>query len=916
MKLHSYSRTFYLLLIVLLSSCGTTQNTWLTRDTNAFATRYNIYFNAYQSFQEGVDRIDDAQKDNYAHIIPMFPISIHQNANAGASDMDVTIEKCRKAIKQHSIKVKPQRNYNKGKDPAYIAFMNQEEYNPMVIQSWLLLADAEFNKADFMNAIGTYTYIATHFGTDAEVLNETQIGKARCYMEMGWLYEAEDALNKVTSIDIHSKSNGLYAAAKADLLIKEQKFTQAMPFLSIAIEHAENGFLKRRFLFLLGQLALKANDYATAYTAFTRVIRSSPPYEMEFAARLLRAQSADRSQQKKVIDELNAMLRSPKNALYADQIYVALGNIYLTDNEQDKATDCYRKAIQHAHSDSQTKAAAYVKLGDLFFAQKAYYKAQPNYDAAAKLIKQDDEGFDRVRSRSVILDQLATYHTDVELQDSLQYLAKLPEDERLIAINNLIAQQKKAAIKAAKNAEAAKRQAEVAAAQGGFLSDGATPAFSTPSTNNNNKGWYFYNPIAVAAGKAQFQAQWGDRSLGDNWRQNDKAALSVTNVMASSAVSSDSMQQAVTTQNTPAYYLAQLPLTHAAMQTSNQQIGHDLLNIGFIFETRLNDIPMAIKTYEELARRFPADSAWIDGYYALYLLYAQSGDSTKALQTKSFIIQNFKDTKYALRLMHPEYAQEQMQENAQQDSLYENTFKAYLDGDFTTAINNAALAKKKYPFSSLMPKFDLVNAISLGKTGNVEGMKSGLHQLIKDYPNSDVVPTARNIIALLDQGKTVPQGGTFRNSFAQIAQTTIATSDSAASAYSLSDNGNDLLLLTVPSDSLNINELLYKIAAFNFNHFVLKDFDLEIRRQGVNLRFLLISNFNNVGDAIYYEQLLRDDASLQQILHQFHSQLWFISDDNLKKLLSGGNLKDYVQFYETKLLPKYSTTSDKKTANP
>ena len=910
MKSHSYSSVFYGVLISLLSGCSTTQNTWLTRDTNAFATRYNIYFNAYQSFLTGVGKIDDAQKDNYSHLIPMFPISIHENANAGASDMDVTIEKCRKAIKMHSIKVKPQRNYSKGKDPAYIAFMNQEEYNPMVIQSWLLLAKAEFYKADFMNAIGTYTYIAAHFGQDAEVMNETQIGKARCFMEMGWLYEAEDALNKVTYNNINSKINGQFAAAKADLLIKEKKHSEALPFLSIAIDHADNGYLKRRYLFLFGQLALKNNDYQTAYTAFSKVIQSNPPYEMEFAARLLRAQSADQSEQKKVIDELNAMLRSPKNKSYLDQIYVALGNDYSNNNEQEKAIDCYQNAIRHAHSDSQNKAAAYVKLGDLFFAEKEYYKAQPNYDAASKLIKQEDASFDRVRTRSTILNQLATYHTDIQLQDSLQYLAKLPDKERMAAINNLITQQKKSATTAVKAAEAAKREAEVAAAQGGFLSDGGMPTFSTPSTNNNNKSWYFYNPIAVATGKEQFQSQWGDRSLSDNWRLNDKTDLAANPVAAAPTNTSDTTQQTTAKQNTPAFYLAQLPLSTKAMHTSNQQIGNDLLHMGFIYETRLNDLPMAIKTYEELARRFPADSAWIDGYYALYLLYAQRGDSTKASQYKSFIVNNFKDTKYALQLTHPEYAQEQIQENAQQDSLYEATFKFYHDGNFSTAIHNVALARKKYPFSNLMPKFDLINAISLGKTGNVEGMKSALNQLIKEYPTSDICPTAKGLIALLDQGKTVPQGGSFRNSFAQMATTTTATYDSISSAFSLSDNGRELLMITIPSDSVNINKLLYKIAAFNFNHFVLKDFDLEIQRQGVNMRFLLVSDFNNFSDAIYYEQLLHDDTTIKDALNKADAQMWIITDDNLKKLLGGGNLNDYIQFYETKLLPKFSTTSN------
>jgi len=921
MKSHLYSFSFLLLLLLFLTGCSTSRNTWLTRNSDAFATRYNVYFNACQSFQEGINKINNAQKDNYTQLIPLFPISIHENAKAGSSDMDITIQKCRKAIKQHSIKVKPKRNYEKARDPAYIAFMNQEEYNPIVIQSWLLLANAEFYKADFMNAFGTYAYISTHFGQNSEVMNETRIGKARCFMEMGWLYEADDALNKVSDITINSKNNGLYAAAKADLLIKEKKFAEAIPFLSLAIEHAENGYLKRRFLFLSGQLEQKCNDYPSAYSAFTKVIHSNPPYEMEFAARLLRAQSADQGEQQKEIYELNSMLRSPKNSSYLNQIYVALGTIYFNDNEQEKAIDCYREAIGHTDANSYNQAEAYVKLGDLYFTQKAYLKAQPDYDMAAKLIKREDENFDRIRARSTILNQLATYQTDIDLQDSLQRIAQLPDKEKMAVINNIIEQQKEAKVKEAKDAAATKRQTEIAASRGGFLSDGGAPSFSTSSMSGNSKSWYFYNSMAVSAGKNQFQSQWGDRTLSDNWRQGNKTDIAVSSSATATATSSlsDSTKQTVVMKNTPAFYLAQLPLTAKAIRTSNQQIGNDLLHIGFIYEMSLNDQPMAIKTYEELFQRFTPDSLWIDGYYALYLLYSQRGDSTKALQCKTYIIHNFKDTKYGLQLMHPEYAQEQIQENAQEDSLYEITFKAYLDGDFSKVMNNMALVKMKYPFSDLMPKFDLLNAISLGKTGDMESMKTELHQLIKAYPTSDVSPTAKNIIALLDQGKTVPKGGSFRNSFAQLTKTTFTTADTLATSFTLADDGRELVLLTVPSDSLNINQLLYKIAAFNFDHFVLQDFDLEIRRQDVNMRFLIISDFNNFKEAIHYEQLVRDDEMLKDILKKFHTQAWVISDDNLKKLLIKGNLTDYNQFYEMKLIPKYTITNNssiQKSINP
>ena len=56
--------------------------------------------------------------------------------------MDIVIEKCRKAIKLHSIQKKPQKNPKKSKDPEYQQWLKQAEFNPMVKKAWLLIGQA------------------------------------------------------------------------------------------------------------------------------------------------------------------------------------------------------------------------------------------------------------------------------------------------------------------------------------------------------------------------------------------------------------------------------------------------------------------------------------------------------------------------------------------------------------------------------------------------------------------------------------------------------------------------------------------------------------------------------------------------------------------------------------------------------
>ena len=81
----------------------------MSRGYQDFATRYNVYFNANESYKKGIEKINKKGKDNYSDILPIYPISKHENATVATAEMDICIEKCQKAIKTHSIKKKPKK---------------------------------------------------------------------------------------------------------------------------------------------------------------------------------------------------------------------------------------------------------------------------------------------------------------------------------------------------------------------------------------------------------------------------------------------------------------------------------------------------------------------------------------------------------------------------------------------------------------------------------------------------------------------------------------------------------------------------------------------------------------------------------------------------------------------------------------
>ena len=185
------------LMSVVFAGCSTQKNTKGTRAFHQFTTRYNVYFNANNAYTDGTKAIERAQQDDYTHLLPMFPISNHSNTSVATGDMEKTIEKCRKAIKNHSITKKPKRDPKKLGDPKYKEFLNQDEYVAGVRQAWITLGKAELHKGDFMGAVGTFSYIIKHYPNHPETTTEARLWMTRAYAEMGWLYEAEQAFGQV-----------------------------------------------------------------------------------------------------------------------------------------------------------------------------------------------------------------------------------------------------------------------------------------------------------------------------------------------------------------------------------------------------------------------------------------------------------------------------------------------------------------------------------------------------------------------------------------------------------------------------------------------------------------------------------------------------------------------------------------------
>ena len=894
---------FVLGMALAVQSCSTQKNTWASRSFHQTKTKYNIYYNGAISFREGEEAIRQANEDDFSTILNLYPVSNHAAAEASKSQMDRTIEKCRKCIKLHSIKARPKVDYDKKRrDPEYAAWLEQEEFNNQMGNAWILLAMAEFHKGDFLGSISTFNYIIRHYSNDVDMVARCQLWVARAYAEMGWLYEAEDILSKVQVDHLSRKHAPLYAAVSADVLLKTKHYKDAIPFVKIALPNEKKRENKPRFQYVLAQLYQMDGEREAARNAYQKVIKMQPSNEMDFNARLRLAQLEKSPQDG--IKLLNKMAKLDKNKDQLDQIYGTIGDVYLAQKDTSKALEYYEKAIESSVQHGMAKAKVLVTAGDIYYQQRNYIKASPCYKEATQILSSESEQYARIQRRSETLDELVVEYSMVQLQDSLQHLATLSEEEQRVVVDSIIARLIRAEEEEKERAAQAAREAE---------NDMGPRSVNTANMLGGGAGsanWYFYNPQLLRSGKQTFRTQWGNRTLEDNWRRLSKATTgSIFDddeelsdeelLMDSTATDSTAMADVApveTDTHKPEYYLQQIPKTEEDIAQSNELLARALYNMVYIYRDKVGDQQLSDETFEDFCKRFPNHELLVDLYYMQYLTALKNNDMLKAEQYRQQIIAAFPESNEAYIVSQPDYFQRLQRMAQEQDSLYEHTYQAYTQNNFAAVKTNKLYAEENYPLSPLMPRFLFLNAIAVAKTDGQPAFIVQLQEMVSRYPESELAAMAKDMLALMGQGAESQQGevASLKERRAQQSTDSVAA-DSVAVQFSTERNLPAMVLLVMENDEPKANQLLYEVALFNFSQFMIKDFDLKLLPTfEATTSALQIAGFEKMDEAEWYINLLQKNTTILQFLQANNVQVVAITEENFKLLNTHFSLQDYL----------------------
>ena len=916
----SYILIAVVALVALLASCSTEKNTSRSRWWHSFNARYNTYYNGSVAYIDASLEKENGNKDNFTEMIPMYTVGNKKSRELGKANYDKAIEKCEKAIKLHSITKRPEWTKNRRKTERDIEWLSRKEYNPFLWKAWMLMGRSQFYQGAFDEAASTFSYMCRLYATQPAIYGRARAWLAKSYIEQDWLYDAEDVIRNMQRDSIHWRAQKEWDFTYADYYIHTGDYDKAIPYLKKSIDHEMRKKQKARLCFLLGQLYAATGKNADAYKAFKSVVRKNPPYELEFNARIAMTEVMGASQAKKMVGKLKRMAASDKNKDYLDQVYYAIGNIYLAQKDTMKAISNYEKGNKKATRSGIEKGVLLLKLGDLYWQQEKFSDAQRCYGEAIGLLDKDRKDYEQLSARSKVLDELVPYTDAIHLQDSLQALAKMSEKDRNAAIDRVIAELKRQE-KEQKRLEDEKNAQQTMQRNGATGNRNNTNRNNTAQTQQNNRQnavWYFYNAMAVQQGKQAFEKLWGKRENTDNWQRANKTVVGNLNgdadmelteeqkdSIAKAELAQDSLEQLKdSAQNDPhkrEYYLAQIPFTEDQVATSNLAIMDGLYNSGVIFKDKLDNLDLSKKQFTRLETQYPDFEQKADMYYHLFLLYSRLGQHDVAAGYVEKLKAEYPENQWTILLTDPYF-----KENAQfgvhiEDSLYAATYEAFKADRLSEAKANAQISATRFPLGENRDKFLFIGGLAKLNDGDSKGCVDDMKAVVEKFPQSKLAEMAGMIVNGVNAGKPL-HGARFDLGDVWTRRTAVlADSDSInAKTFDAERNTEFVFMLAYVPDSVDENKLLYQMAKVNFTHYVVRNFDLAIEDAN-GLRRMVVRGFRNYDEALQYARGLSEQAGLQQLLSGCKAIV--ISDKNLPLLGTNFSYADYQDFYDKNFAP-------------
>jgi len=869
---------------ILFNSCQPTKPTLVRKAYHNLTAHYNAYFNGNESLKEGLIELNKKADDDYTKILPAFKLGTPENAQSIASYTDKAVKKGSIVIQKHSFAI-----HNK----------QGKEYCNWIDDSYMLIGKAQFYKRNYTDAAESFNYVIKKFNNPIKY--EAMLWYVRTKNQKKDYSESASILAMVESKEgkkqMEKKTERMVPVYFADYFLQRAEYASAEKYLNKAIESKLQKKIKVRLAFILAQIKQKNNILDTASILYKQVIKMNPPYVMSFNAKINLAKCFDATTADSgpILKLLEKMIKDSKNKEYLDQIYFAIGDIQLKKQDTAKAIDNYKFSAAASIKNVKQKTLAYLTIADIYYSQFKYMDAQTYYDSAVPNLPQDYPNYNQIVAKKELLTDLVKYLKIVEMEDSMQSLAKLPEKERLKAIDKIISTIIKEEQR--KQKEEAQRQQVLALYQ-----RNTQDINQFGKAGGSSSSFYFYNSSTTSFGYAEFVKKWGKRQLEDLWMLKDKKVTTFdfgeTQEEKKDSVEVKDSVPKKTISNNPKdrdYYIKRIPLTPEAKEASTQRTMNALYNAGFVYYEGLKDYRKAAQTFEQYVKRFPDTPYEVRSFYYLYKIYKDTlFNKVKATYYKDQILTKYPNSDYAKIISNPDYFKQLQAQQSKSALLYKETYLVFREGKYKEVIQKSDQAMTLYKGDPLISKFELLKAMSIGKTSDNETFKLALQDIVKKYPKSEEKNYARMILSSYFTEEATDSAGItiFKKNIQKQPKELFTYNDSIIHIYVLVANIN----------KVKIKDLENAISDFNKNNFELDNLTVSSIVQDELHQVITVSNFKSKEKGmIYFNAINSNRENLLNMPDEDFSQ-FIISTENYSTFLNKKKTTEYLDFFKKNYL--------------
>jgi tetratricopeptide (TPR) repeat protein len=708
---------------------------------NNTVTRYNYVFNATMRLDGIIERATEKQIENYAELLPFYPYSLEITAK---DEIDTIIYKCTAGILLHDLR-------SDWVDNLYIilgkAYLHRQDYDSALgVFKYVNYAFAPKDEgadipigSNISNANGVFT-ISTNekrniwkkITTTLPSRNESFLWMIRTYLEQNKQSEAAGLMallrtDKIFPARLIPALDELAAYSN----YKGERYEQAAIFLAKTIPFAESRKEKSRKAYLTAQLFEKSGLHILAKQYYEKAIDvAQDPYLEIYANVALNRLSLTTGADSKA---LLVMAKRDKYEAYKDVIYFAAASIELSKNNYDLTQTYLLESIKNSGDNELQKQKSFVLLGDINYDQKKYGAAYKYYDSL-NVQNLEPVQKEKIETRKPALQLINANLTIIELEDSLQKIAALPEIERTVFLRKLYKQLRKE------------------------KDDIGTDKIIDPNAGGNfdlfssgaNTDFYFLNKAQRSNGFTTFKTSWGNRQNLDNWRRQAAldAAIGTSNANVTAATSDVASKDSSSAISFDA--LAEsIPTGPKQLEASNEKWAKALLDNAQIFQLTLSDYPSAIDAYSFYTSKFATNTSLDIVYHNLALCYRVIGNQNKADSVQKLFQVKFPSSKLLAK------KEPAINNTTTTDLSYNIIYEYFSKGEYEKALALKEEVTSKYGKDIWAPQFLFMEATLLMKNKEDSAATLKLNKITAEYPGTAIAKKAAEVLEVLKQREKI-----------------------------------------------------------------------------------------------------------------------------------------------------------------